>query len=79
MGGGCREKGESQGPAGVEVRGERLGGLGPFGLSKHVLTFEQRAESSLKPAGCFQTKKINFRFQNIYYMLQRHTISLKRP
>lgn len=34
---GSREKGDSQGPEGVEVRGERLGGIGPFGLSKHVL------------------------------------------
>ena len=30
---GSREKGESQGPGGVEVRGERLGGIGPFALS----------------------------------------------
>lgn len=30
-------KGESQGPEAVEVRGERLGATGPFGLSKHVL------------------------------------------
>ncbi len=34
---GSREKGESQGPEGVEVRGARLGGIGPCALSKHVL------------------------------------------
>lgn len=31
--GGSGEKGESQGPEGGEVRGERLGGVGPFALS----------------------------------------------
>ena len=34
---GAGEKGESQGPEGAEVRGERLGGRGPFALSEHVL------------------------------------------
>lgn len=34
---GSGEKGESQGPEGVEVRGERLGGIGPFSLIKHIL------------------------------------------
>lgn len=37
LGGGSRTKGESQGPGGVEVRGERLGGIGPFALSNHDL------------------------------------------
>lgn len=34
---GSRGKGESQGPEAVEVRGERLGAMRPFGLSEHVL------------------------------------------
>lgn len=36
-GGGAGKRVRVKAPEGVEVRGERLGGVGPFGLSEHVL------------------------------------------